>query len=139
MIPINHLAVIVAAVAAFIVGFMFHGPLFGKLWMKLANVTPTGKEKFSDMYGQMLTNFVVYIITAYGFAVMYAFAFTSSLLWGATVKTGLVAAFVIWLGFLVTSSSMDVIWMKRSKKLWAFEAISSGAVMAVMALIISAW
>lgn len=139
MIPINHLAVIVATVAAFIVGFMFHGPLFGKLWMKLANVTPTGKEKFSDMYGQIAISILTYLVMAYGFAVIYAFAFTSSLLGGATVMTGLTAAFVVWLGFVVTTSSMDVTWLKHSKKLWAFEAICNGVIIAVIALIVSAW
>ena len=42
MLPINLKAVVVSAVAAFVIGFLFHGPLFGKLWMKLAKIQPTG-------------------------------------------------------------------------------------------------
>mgnify|MGYP003353537644 CR=1 FL=1 len=43
------LPIILAALAIFVIGFLFHGPLFGKLWMKLADIHPTGNEKFKDM------------------------------------------------------------------------------------------
>ena len=78
MLPINLLAVLFAAIAYFIIGFLFHGPLLGKTWMKLANVTPTGNEKFSDMYGQMFWNLVANFVTAYVIAVVHLFAMSSS-------------------------------------------------------------
>lgn len=53
MISINFVSVFIAAIVAFILGFLFHGPISGKLWMKLANIHPTGNEKMSDMYGKM--------------------------------------------------------------------------------------
>ncbi len=78
MLPINYVAVLIAAVIAFIIGFLMHGPVAGKLWMRLANVTPTGNEKMSDMYGQMFWNLVVNIVTAYALAVFIMLASTSS-------------------------------------------------------------
>ncbi len=66
MLPINLMAVLVAAVAAFILGFLFHGPVTGKLWMKLANIHPTGKEKFADMIPKMLWNLLANFVTACG-------------------------------------------------------------------------
>jgi len=54
MLPINFAAVAVAAVTAFILGFLFHGPLLGRIWMKLADIHPTGNEKFSDMIPQIV-------------------------------------------------------------------------------------
>ena len=112
---------------------MFHGPLFGKLWMKLANVTPTGNEKFSDMYGQMFWNFVSNLVFAYVLAAMI----TWTGVMGAS--KGVIFAFWVWLGYVVTSSSMDVIWMKRSFKLWMFENVSSLVAIAAMGAIIAAW
>jgi hypothetical protein len=38
MLPINFIAVTGAAVAAFILGFLFHGPLLERLWMKSADL-----------------------------------------------------------------------------------------------------
>ncbi len=139
MLPISFLAVIVAAVVAFIIGFLMHGPVAGKLWMRLANIHPTGNEKLSDMYGKMAWNLFVNIITAYALAVVYLFLSTSTFAASTALCNGFISAFVIWAGFIATSTSIDVIWMERSFKLWLFEAFSSlltmlavGAIIAVM-------
>ncbi len=138
MLPINFLAIIVAAIAAFVVGFLMHGPVGGKLWMKLANIVPTGKEKFSDMVPQMLWNLVANIVMASVISVIYLFASTSDYLGVVGAMGGIVCAFVIWV-FVVAGSSMDVIWMGKSKKLWMFECLSTLLVMASMGIVIVAW
>jgi len=139
MLPINLISVFVAAVVAFVLGFLFHGPVSGKLWMKLANVHPTGNEKFSDMYGQMFWNFVVNLVTAFIMAMIFALVFTSSLMGPVTWLRGAIMGIWLWLGFLVTSSSIEVIWMGRSWKLWLFEAACSLVVMATMGAILASW
>jgi len=138
MIPINYVAVVVAAVAAFIIGFLMHGPVAGKLWMRLANIHMTGNEKLSDMYGKMFWNFAANLVTAYALAVVYLFASTSSLMNGPSIWTGLICGFVAWFGFLATSTSIEVIWMGRSSKLWFFELCSSLVVMLAMGAVIAA-
>lgn len=139
MLPISLLAVAVAALAAFIIGFLFHGPLFGKLWMKLANIQPTGNEKFSGMIPQMLWNYLSNFVTAYVLAAIYLFVSTSPLSSGPGVWTGVVTAVWLWLGFLLTSSSIEVIWMGRKLNLWLFEACASFFVMIAMGAIIAGW
>lgn len=138
MLQINLVSVLVAAIAAFIVGFMFHGPLFGKLWMKLANVHPTGNEKFSDMIPQMLKNLLTNIVCAYVLA-MFIYVTASYYDNVGSIVGGMGIAFWAWLGFLVTSTSMDVIWMSKSKKLWAFEIVASLVSFLVMGAILAAW
>lgn len=127
------LSIILAAVAMFVLGFLWHGPLFGKTWMRLANITPTGNEKLSDMWRQMLLNFLADVVLAGVLYGVIKVVSTSSLvtsevtwLWGVAV-----AAF-LWLGFVFAGSSPEVIWMNRSKKLWLFE-LSSSLVMLVAA------
>ena len=137
MVSINYWAVLVAAAANFIIGFMFHGPLFGKMWMKLANVTPTGNEKFKDMIPQMVWNFLANVLFAYVLAVVYAFS-VLSLTMAAGVCSGMAAGFLLWL-VVVAASSMEVIWMKRSFKLWVFELVSSLVAILAMGAIIGAW
>lgn len=138
MLSINLVSVLVAAVASFIIGFMFHGPLFGKLWMKLANIHPTGNEKFSDMIPQMLKNLLANIICAYVLA-MFIFVTESYYNNIGNIVGGMGIAFWAWLGFLVTSSSMDVIWMGKEKKLWLFEIVASLVSFIVMGAIIAVW
>lgn len=139
MLTINILAVIASAIAAFIIGFLFHGPFFGKLWMKLANIHPTGNEKLSDMIPQMLWNLLSNFVTALILSIVYLLASTSPYLSGTGVWGGIICAVLVWFGFLVTSSSIEVIWMGRSVKLWLFECVSSLVVMIVMGLIIAIW
>jgi hypothetical protein len=137
MLPINFLSVLFAAIAAFVIGFLFHGPLFGKVWMKLANIHPTGKEKFSDMYGQMFANLVANFLTAYVLAVVYLFASSSPYMGGSGAWNGVVCAFWLWLGFQVTITSIEVIWMKKPIKLWLFECASALVAFAAMGAIIA--
>ena len=139
MLPINLLSVFVAALVAFIIGFLFHGPIFGKLWMKLANIKPTGNEKLSDMIPQMFSNFLTNLVTAYVLSVMYLFASSSPYLGGVGATGGMITALWVWIGFLVTSTSIDVIWMGRSTKLWLFECGCSLVVMLAMGAIIGSW
>lgn len=136
---INFIAVLVSAVVAFVIGFLLHGPVAGKLWMRLANIVPTGKEKFSDMVPQMLWNLLANIVTAGVFAMILNLVFTSSLMGPATAMRGAIMGFWIWLGFIVTGSSMEVIWMGKNYKLWLFEIISSLIMLATMGAILACW
>lgn len=139
MLPVHYLAIVVAAVAAFIIGFLFHGPLFGKVWMRLANIHPTGKERFQDMIPQMVKNLLANLVCAYVLSAVYLFASTSPVMGGSGVLNGMVCAFWIWLGFIVTTTSMDVIWMGKSKNLWYFEIVSSLVSFLAMGAIIAVW
>lgn len=139
MLPINFLAVCVATVAAFVLGFLFHGPLLGKVWMKLANVQMTGNEKFADMIPKMLWNLLANFVTAFILAIIYLLVSSSPFLGGPGIWTGIICGLLVWLGFLVTSTSINVIWMGGSLKLWLFESACSLVVMAAMGAIIAAW
>jgi hypothetical protein len=136
MISINIVSVLLAAAAAFIIGFLFHGPLLGKARMRLANIHPTGNEKMSDMVPQMLGNFAVNFVTALALSVIYQFVATSTLSSGPGLATGFLTAGIVWFGFLSASTLIGVIWMGQSFKLWLFEFFSSFVVMMVMAIII---
>ena len=139
MLPINLIAVVIAAVVAFVLGFLFHRPVSGKLWMKLADIHPTGNEKFSDMVPQMFWNLLSNLVTAYVLAVIYLFASSSPLLGATGAWGGIIVAVWVWAGFLVTSSSIEVVWMGRKAKLWLFECACSLVVMIAMGAIIGHW
>ncbi len=139
MFTFNIIAVILAAVASFILGFLFHGPIAGKLWMKLANIHPTGKEKFSDMIHQMAWNLIVNIVTAFVMAGTFWLVFSSPIMGPAIWYKGAILGGWLWLGFLVPSSSIEVIWMGRSFKLWLFETVCSLITMVVMGIVLVIW
>jgi hypothetical protein len=133
----NVLAIVLAALATFIIGFLFHGPFFGKLWMRLANIHPTGNEKFSDMVPQMFWNLVVNLITATILSMLFWLIFSSPLMGEKTWYKGGILGAQVWLGFIVTSSSIGVIWMKQSFKLWLFECVASLVAFVAMGIILA--
>ena len=91
----NILGILIAIVATFAIGFMWHGPLFGKQWMKLNNIPEPKKEdmKFSMMVPGLSANFVMVFVQA---AVLgRAFQIVSL----ANVGQALIIATIIWLPF----------------------------------------
>jgi len=132
----NIAGIVLAALATFIIGFLAHGPLFGKLWMRLAKVQPTGNEKFADMLPQLGWNFLVNLLTASVMSLLFWIIFSSPLMGDTTWYKGGIWGAWIWLGFIVTSSSIDVIWMGRSWKLWVFECIASLVAFVAMGIIL---
>ena len=59
MVPINYLAVVLATVAAMLVGWVWYGPLFGKRWRAL---TGDERPKAAVVYP---VAFVANVVTAY--------------------------------------------------------------------------
>ena len=58
MVPINCWAVLVAAVASFILGWMWYGPLFGKAWGAMSGINMGQKPPTGMMVKSMLLNFI---------------------------------------------------------------------------------
>ncbi len=137
--PVNYLAILVAAIASFVLGFLWHGPLFGKLWISLSGITPEQMEaaKQKSMVKPMVGAFLAMLVMSYVMANVYDFA---SAYYGVVgITMGLMVAFWNWLGFVVTVSLNSVFWEGRSWKLWFFNVTYQLLTMALMAAIISVW
>ncbi len=139
MFQINLLAVIVSAVVAFVIGFLLHGPVLGKLWMKLADVHPTGNETFSNMLRPMAFNLLVNFLSALGLAIFNRVASYSGMLGGNQVGAGVAAGLIVWFFFNNTATVIDVIWMGKKFSLWLFECLASLIVFIAMGAVIGAW
>lgn len=131
---INFIEVLVAAFAAFIVGWLWHGPVFGKKWMALEGMTPERMAAMTMKPGMAMgLGFVSMYITA---AVISWFA---ALLGTADVMGALGLAFAVWLGFTMTTLAGKWLWEGRSFGLFAFNAIYSFVSLFVMAYVIALW
>lgn len=135
---VNYPAVAVAALAAFVFGFLVHGPLFGATWMKLMKITPEEMERGKkDMQPKMpftmLAAFVQQLVVAYVLAIFVDLAYV------LTVGEGLVLAFWLWLGFVAMTLLNGVLWEKRSLPLYAFNVAYHLGSLAIMAAILTLW
>ena len=64
-IDINYWAVLAAAVSTMIIGYVWYGPLFGKQWQKLSNVTVSPEMAKKGMGSSMVIAFIGSLLMAF--------------------------------------------------------------------------
>ena len=122
-VEVNYLSVLVAGIAAMVVGFLWYGPmLFAKPWMKLMGHTKesmeAGKKEMGKTYGM---SFVFTLVSAY--VLSHVMSFSESFYGYAPVMTGLSSGFFMWFGFVMPVQATDVIF---GGKKWKLFGINTG-------------
>lgn len=137
MIPeINYWAVVVATLSTMVVGSVWYTPkVFGKLWMRLAKVTPGGDGK--SAVGPILVTLVVSFISAWVFAgaSWIAFEFYGGSFLAATLVTGL----LLWAGFTAARFITHDAFEGRPASLTVLNIAHELVTVIVMAVIIGVW
>jgi hypothetical protein len=139
MVPINYLAVIVAAILTMILGYIWFGPLFGKQWMRLMGYTKetmeAGNKQMGKMYSMM---FVGALLMAFVLAhwLVFASAYTNS----AGVDAGVMAGVWTWLGFAgPITVNYSLTSDKKSWKLWAITTGYYFVSLVMMGVLLAVW
>ena len=124
MVPINYLAVLVCGVLSMVLGFLWYGPVFGKLWMSLegmphdamerAKTDPVARRRMYQGYG---IQFVAALVMAYVLA--HYLIFAAAYMHVVGISAGLSAGFWSWLGFVAPPTMGMVLWEGKPWKLWA--------------------
>ena len=129
---INYWAVLVSAFSAFFIGWIWYGPLFGKLWMKLNGFTEEElKEGGMPMPLMMGINYVAVALAALAIAVFIGAEANA----GFGMFAGIMIA-VFWIG---TNRLNDVLY---ERKPWGLYFINFGynvLIYAVMGAILGVW
>ncbi|MDB5162221.1 MAG: hypothetical protein JWM52_729 [Candidatus Saccharibacteria bacterium] len=136
-VEINWIAVLVAAISTMVVGSLWYGPLFGKVWARLAKVKKDPNftaGKAAILYGgALLVSFVTAVVLAI-FTTIVADYFDTNYLWSA-LWTGL----ILWAGFTAARITMHDSFEGRRKKLTLLSVSHELVTIEVMALIIGLW
>lgn len=113
--------IVMAIVATYAIGFMWHGPLFGKAWMKANGIKPPKPEdvKFSMMAPGLGANLAL----AFCQAAVLGRAFQLVRL--DNVGQALIIATIMWLPFTALVLGNIYAWVGRSPKAWALDAAHS--------------
>lgn len=117
-IAINYFAVFAAAIASIIIGFIWYGPLFGTLWMRLSGISDTrlAELKAQGMGKKYALMSIMSLFMTYVLAHFVA-------IWGVvggaiSVAGAFQLAFWIWLGFIVPTLIGSHLWEGKSLKLY---------------------
>jgi len=116
---INFVAILVAVVANFILGFLWYTPLFGKAWAKELGfdmtVKPTGGQMAKGMIFMVIGNFLMAYVFAHNNA---AWSYVPGADVMSKTESILSAAGFTWLGFYLPGDLSRVAWEKASWKLF---------------------
>lgn len=142
MVHINYPAVLVAGVAAWIVGFVWYSPiLYGNAWMKIM-----GADKLDEAtVEKMRKEGTIYIVIIFFASLLGAYVLARFIGWlGMTTAVGgMRVAFLAWLGFAVPGSLGDAMFSGKDKSLiWPMALIRIGHYLVsflVVGAIIGAW
>ena len=139
MIPINLLAVIGAALAAIVLGFLWYGPFFGKKWVQESGMTEekmnAAKAKgMGKTYAIMIASTLVM-----SYVLAHSLLFANTYLNTSGISAGLQGGFWNWLGYVVPVSLGAVLWDGKS---WTYWCITGGyylVALLIMGVILSLW
>lgn len=144
MVPVNFLAVLAAAVAQIILGFLWYGPLFGKTWAALMGWTPeamTAMKNDPQAKKKMTRSYIIMAIGSLlmSYVLAHAIIFAGSYLNASGVSAGLMGGFWNWLGFIVPVTVGTVLWEGKSWKLWFLNASYYLVGLLIMGMILALW
>lgn len=137
-VPFGILSIVAAAFAAFVFGFLVHGPLLGSVWLKLMKITPEQQAQgMKEMQGKM----PYYMAAAFvqQLVVATAVSYFAYMTYASTVTDALTLAVWAWLGFTAMPLLNGVLWEKRSVPLYGFNIAYQLASVAIISLIVTLW
>ncbi len=110
---VNWLALLVAAVAYFLLGALWYSVLFGKKWAQLVKVDTSNPELKKGMGGMMISTFVLILVVCFGLEVLVIkFNFLQEVPYG--LKLGLLTG----LAFATTAVSISYVYENRPTNLY---------------------
>ena len=126
--------VLAAAAVNMIVGFIWYGPLFGKMWKKLMGFTDVHMKSMRLSVAQaILLGCVTAVAMSYVLGHFVVFE-------GVTdVGRAWELAFWLWLGFFATTTAGSFIWEGKPFKLFLLNTAEQLVALFLMTLVFALW
>lgn len=126
---VNHLAVLAAAVSAFVLGGLWYSPLlFGPRWSREAGVDMQKTGHPAKVFGGA---FVLALVASYLMAVLLGAA--------PSLKQGLHLGLIVGVGFVATSFGINYLFAQRTLVLWLIDGGYHVGQFLLIGLILGAW
>ena len=128
----NYAAVVVAAIAYWLLGAVWYGMLFSKPWMALENMSMEQAKSMNPVLPYVVT-FVLNLLIAYSLAQICIWRNANTIGRGASVGV------LLWIGFVGPITYTTYMYEMRPKELYAINYFYPLAGMVLMGAIIGAW
>ncbi|NMH59152.1 DUF1761 domain-containing protein [Alteromonas ponticola] len=129
---LNWWAVIVSALSAFALGAIWYGPLFGKAWQRLSNLTDEDIQQGhpGKVYGGA---FVLNLVAAFGMGMVL------QLHPAPDFASGFNVGILVGLAFIATTFGINYLFAMKPLRLYLIDAGYMIALLTVMGTIIGGW
>jgi|TARA_R110000737_G_scaffold193924_1_gene215150 hypothetical protein len=140
---ISMLAIGIAVIAHFVLGFLWYTPIFGKVWAKEMGFDPNPSEEerkammsgmMKGMISMLIGNFLLAYVFSHNIA---AWDFVPGMDEMSKGESAMMAAMFTWLGFFLPTDAGTMFWEKRSFKLFAINTSYHLASLILVAIIIT--
>jgi Protein of unknown function (DUF1761) len=128
----NYAAVVVAAIAYWILGALWYAVLFSKPWMALEGMTQAQANSMSPVLPYVIT-LVLNLLIAYSLAQVCSWRNANTLGRGASVGV------LLWIGFVGPITFTTYMYEMRPRTLFAINEFYPLAGLVLMGAIIGAW
>jgi hypothetical protein len=129
---INYPAVVVSAVAYWLLGALWYGLLFGSRWMALENITVE--------QGKSLNSALPYIVTlVLDLLIAYALAQLCSWRLANTAGRGVTMGVLLWMGFIAPITYTTHLYEMRPRELFVINEFYPLLGLCLMGAIFGAW
>jgi len=128
----NYAAVVVAAVAYWVLGAVWYGVLFSKPWMALENMSVEQMNSMNPVLPYVIT-FALNLLIAYSLAQICIWRNADTIGRGASVGV------LLWIGFVGPITFTTYMYEMRPRTLYAINEFFPLAGMVLMGAIIGAW
>lgn len=113
---INFWAVLVSAIASMVIGSVWYGPLFGKMFMQAMGLDKLSPEEQTKMKNTMMRSYALQFLGSVVMFFVLAWYITTSI--HAGIFGGVANAFGLWLGFVVPLALGNAVWGGKMKLFW---------------------
>jgi surface polysaccharide O-acyltransferase-like enzyme len=129
----NYVAVLVAALAYWLLGAVWYSVLFQKAWMALENISPEQAQAAGAPIAPLIISFVLNLVIAFVLAQLCAWRNAN------TAARGAALGILIWIGFLGPVTYTTYMFEMRPKQLFAINEFYVLVGMCLMGAILGAW
>jgi len=131
---INWLAVLVAALASFMVGGLWYGAIFGKKWIEVNGHDEAAQKAMAERQGKTFLGFIIGDLIAAS-----AIAILMNNLENPSVGVGVGLAFLIWIGALAPIGHAKNAANGRPLGVWLLDTPHELLSVMAMAMVIGGW
>jgi hypothetical protein len=128
----NYSAVVVAAIAYFVLGGLWYGWLFNKSWMTLEQMTIEKVQAMNPVLSYVVS-FLLQLLIAYSLAQLCIWRNANTAGRGASVGV------LVWIGFIGPITFMTYMFEMRPRTLFAINAFYPLAGLVLMGAILGGW